>query len=198
MYQSQPTALFIYSDDGSGSEDQYQSPPPTLPPTINVKSFAKQSVKKESIHFLCIIKTQLAHIQMLKRLNCPSIKGGYKFFLDLMDQVNKFNASRSRTSVQVKVDFICLESRHDKLVIEGIENLEVVREANVVIVEDVVDTGRIMRKLVARLEQFHPKRILIACLLRKRSNVLCYRPHYIGFQVKPKSVQNIAIPFLFD
>lgn len=121
---------------------------------------------------------------MLRRLNCPSIKGGYKFFIDLLDQVNKFNASRSCTSVQVKVDFICLESHKDNLVIEGIENLEVVRGANVVIVEDVVDTGRIMRKLVARLEQFHPKRILIACLLRKRSNVQCYRPHYIGFQVK--------------
>ena len=123
---------------------------------------------------------------MLKRLNCPSIKGGYKFFLDLLDQVNKFNASRSRTSVQVKVDFICLENHHNDLVIEGIDNLEVVREANVVIVEDVVDTGRIMRKLVAKLEQFHPKRILIACLLRKRSNVQCHQPNYIGFQVRTR------------
>lgn len=173
----------------SGSENENLSPPPTLPPSINIRSFAKQCVKKESIHFLCIIKTKLEHLQMLRRLNCPSIKGGYKFFLDLLDQVNKLNASRSRTSVQVKVDFISLESHRDNLVIEGMERLSVVREASVVIVEDVVDTGRVMRKLVARLEQFQPKRILIACLLRKRSNVQSFRPHYIGFQVKKSALE---------
>ena len=145
-----------------------------LQPLIHVKSFARQSFKKESLHFLCILKAQASQVEILRRMNYPSVKGGYKFFLDLLDQVNKFNASRSKTSIQVNVDFIRVGRgiHQNDIVIEGIDNIESLRESNVVIVEDVVDTGSTMNQLVNKLNMFSPKRILIACLLKKR------RPDY--------------------
>ena len=75
-----------------------------------------------------------------------------------------------------------LQSVKKYIVIEGIDNIESLRDSNIVIVEDVVDTGRTMNQLVKKLNMFSPKRILIACLLKKRSKVQCYQPHYIGFQ----------------
>ena len=164
-------------------------------PTIHVKSFARQFPKKEKLHFLCITKAGSSQLEMLRRLRCPSVKGGYKFFLDLLDHVNKFNASRSKTSVQVSVDFIKVECVRDTVMIEGIDNVDTITDSNVVIVEDVVDTGRMMSRLVSKLEEFSPKRILIACLLRKRCNVQCYRPHYTGFQVPNKMLVGYALDY---
>ena len=70
------------------------------------------------------------------------------------------------------------------VVIQGIQDLKKLWGANIVIVEDIVDTGKTMLKVIAKLRQFQPERILIACLLRKRSRVQCYSPDYIGFEVR--------------
>ena len=93
---------------------------------MRCRSFAKiqHQKKKEAVHFLCILKAQTPYLEQLKKLNFPSVKGGYKFFLDVLDEVNKFNASRAQTSVQITVDFIKVESIDNESVsIEGIEDL---------------------------------------------------------------------------
>ena len=38
------------------------------------------------------------------------LKGGYKFFSDMLDKVNSLNSNHSEGSVQVSVDFIRLKS----------------------------------------------------------------------------------------
>eukprot|EP00092_Neocalanus_flemingeri_P036442 GFUD01039680.1.p1 GENE.GFUD01039680.1~~GFUD01039680.1.p1 ORF type:complete len:402 (+),score=72.21 GFUD01039680.1:73-1278(+) len=163
--------------------------------TIGVKSFATVKPKKESVHFLCILKAQTPFVEILKKLNCPSAKGGYKFFLDLLDHVNRLNSSRSKTSIQVALDFIKVDSCGNSVTIDGIDDLNVVKDSNIVIVEDIVDTGKTMAKLVAKLHEYSPKKILIACLLRKRSRVQCYRPDYTGFEVPNKFLVGYALDF---
>ena len=163
--------------------------------TIGVKSFAKVIQKKESVHFLCILKAQTHFVKGLERLNCPSVKGGYKFFLDLLDHVNRLNCSRSKTSIQVALDFIKVDSVDRTVRIDGIDDLNVLKDSNIVVVEDIVDTGKIMGKLVAKLQEYSPKRILIACLLRKRSRVQCYTPNYTGFEVPNKFLVGYALDF---
>lgn len=168
------------------------------PNTIGIKSFANVSKvvkKKEKVHFLCILKAQTAFVEILKRINCPSVKGGYKFFLDLLDHVNKLNSGRDRTSVQVALDFIRVEVSGPGVSVHGIDDLNVLRNSNIVIVEDIVDTGRTMAKLVSKLTEYSPKRILIACLLRKRCRVPCYTPDYIGFEVPNKFLVGYALDF---
>ena len=163
--------------------------------TIGVKSFAKVKQKKESVHFLCILKAQTPFVKILKKLNCPSVKGGYKFFLDLLDHVNKLNSGRSKTSIQVALDFIKVDSLGDTVTIDGIDDLNVLKDSNIVIVEDIVDTGKTMTKLVAKLQEYSPKKILIACLMRKRSRVQCYTPDYTGFEVPNKFLVGYALDF---
>lgn len=163
--------------------------------TIGVKSFAKVKTKKESVHFLCILKAQTPFVEILKKLNCPSVKGGYKFFLDLLDHVNRLNSSRSKTSIQVALDFIKVDSCGNSVTIDGIDDLNVLKDSNIVIVEDIVDTGKTMTKLVAKLHEYSPKKILIACLMRKRSRVQCYTPDYTGFEVPNKFLVGYALDF---
>ena len=163
--------------------------------SIGVKSFAKVRQKHELVHFLCILKTQTPYVEMLRKMNCPSVKGGYKFFLDLLDHVNKLNSGRSKTSIQVALDFIKVDSIDDTVNIDGVDDVKALKGANIVVVEDIVDTGKIMAKLVAKLQEFSPKKILIACLLRKRSRVQCYTPDYTGFQVPNKFLVGYALDF---
>ena len=147
------------------------------------------------MHFLCILKAQTPFVKILKKLNCPSVKGGYKFFLDLLDHVNKLNSGRSKTSIQVALDFIKVDSLGDTVTIDGIDDLNVLKDSNIVIVEDIVDTGKTMTKLVAKLQEYSPKKILIACLMRKRSRVQCYTPDYTGFEVPNKFLVGYALDF---
>ena len=98
------------------------------------------------------------------------MKAGYKFLLDLLYHVDTVN-------------------------IDGIDDVKALKDANIVVVEDIVDTGKIMAKLVAKLQEFSPKKILIACLLRKRSHVQCYSPNYTGFQVPNKFLVGYALDF---
>ena len=188
-----------FEDLGDLSQIEYSNPPTPskVNSKINIKSFAMlQNQRRPSIHLICILKTSTSYLQLLQKIKCPSAKGGYKFFLDLLNYINNFNANRSRNSVQIRVDFIKVEEiSKESITIEGFENINYIRGSTVVIVDDVVDTGRIMGKLVAELEKYLPKRILIACLLQKRSRVECYRPHYIGFRVPNKMLVGYALDY---
>ena len=63
-------------------------------------------------------------------------------------KVNKFNSTRSQTSIQVALDFIKVETRASGSVgIQGIQDVRKLYGANIVIVEDIVDTGRTMVKV---------------------------------------------------
>ena len=111
------------------------------------------SCEREPLHALCVLK------------------GGYKFFADMLDKVNSLNSNHSEGSVQVSVEFIRLKSyensqstgeiniigRHRNIYPEhffyqtkllGLDNLDNLAGKNVLIVEDIIDTGRTMKKLL--------------------------------------------------
>ena len=54
------------------------------------------SCEREPLHALCVLK------------------GGYKFFADMLDKVNSLNSNHSEGSVQVSVEFIRLKSYENK------------------------------------------------------------------------------------
>ena len=219
--EEEVTILDLIADDKNDFDDlkylpeneDTNSPPPAKKISkINIRSFAAlEHQRRESLHLLCVLKTDVSNI--LQRIKCPSAKGGYKFFLDLLSYINQFNANQSRNSIQIRVDFIKVEEvSRGRLSIEGVENIDLIRHSTVVVVEDVVDTGRIMGQLVSELERYFPKRILIgesqlrtfcssfyslcsACLLQKRSRVESYRPHFVGFKVPNKMLVGYALDY---
>ena len=58
----------------------------------------------------------------------------------------------------------------------GGDNMESVKGKNVLVVEDIIDTGRTMEKLLGLLKNYQPKCVKVASLLVKRT------PHSNGYQ----------------
>ncbi|KAK3726660.1 hypothetical protein RRG08_016969 [Elysia crispata] len=116
------------------------------------------------------------------------LKGGYKFFTDLVDKIQVLNRNRGH-SIQMAVDFIRLksymnESSTGKIEVIGGDNLENLKGKNVLIVEDIIDTGRTMQQLLELMSSVQPKSVKVASLLLKRTPLsVGYIPDYIGFEV---------------
>ncbi len=71
-----------------------------------------------------------------------------------------------------------------------------VKGKNVLVVEDIVDTGNSMAYLKEQLEAFHPKRISIATLLFKKEAFLFNYPlDYVGFEIPNKFVVGFGLDY---
>lgn len=129
------------------------------------------------------------------------LKGGYKFYTDLVDKINCLNRNHSNRSVPLSVDFIRLKSYHNdqsvgEIEVIGGDNMESVKGKNVLVVEDIIDTGRTMVKLLSLLKEFEPKSVKVASLLLKRQpNSNGYQPEYCGFEIPDKFVVGYALDF---
>jgi len=137
---------------------------------------------KEPMHVICVLK------------------GGYKFFSDLLDYVNRLNSNNTEGSVQISVDFIRLKSYTNdtsgEIQIIGLDKLDALAGRNVLIVEDIIDTGKTMSKLLFTLNKFNPKSVKVACLLRKRTPLSSgYAPDYVGFEIPDKFLVGYALDY---
>merc|ERR1711953_1294652 len=104
-------------------------------------------------------------------------------------------------SVQISIEFIRVKSYvNDQstgdIQVIGMDDLKILKGKNVLIVEDIIDTGRTMQRLLATLEKFQPKSITVACLLRKRTHLSDgYAPHHVGFEIPDKFVVGYALDY---
>eukprot|EP00069_Balaena_mysticetus_P018830 bmy_11749T0 len=120
-------------------------------------------------------------------------QGGYKFFADLLDYMKALNRSNDR-SIPVTVDFIRLKSYHNDqstgdIKVIGGDDLSTLTGKNVLIVEDIIDTGKAMHTLLSLVKQHNPKMIKVASLLVKRTpRCVGYRPDFVGFEIPDKFV----------
>ncbi|XP_062067454.1 phosphoribosyltransferase domain-containing protein 1 isoform X1 [Lepus europaeus] len=128
------------------------------------------------------------------------LKGGYKFCADLVEHLK--NISRNSDQfVSMKVDFIRLKSyRNDQsmgeMQIIGGEDLSTLAGKNVLIVEDVVGTGRTMRALLSSIRTYRPNMIKVASLLVKRTpRSDSFRPNYVGFEIPNLFVVGYALDY---
>jgi hypoxanthine phosphoribosyltransferase len=71
-----------------------------------------------------------------------------------------------------------------------------IKGKNVLVVEDIVDTGNSMAYLKRQLESLHPKRIAIATLLFKKEAFLFnYSLDYVGFEIPNKFVVGFGLDY---
>ncbi|RXN31101.1 hypoxanthine-guanine phosphoribosyltransferase-like protein [Labeo rohita] len=150
------------------------------------------------------------------------LKGGYKFFADLMDYIKTLNQNSDK-SVPLTVDFIRLKSysndqstncvkviggdelsalagKNDQstncVKVIGGDELSALAGKNVLIVEDIVETGKTMETLLKLLNECHPKMVKVVSLLVKRTpRSSGYRPDYIGFEVPDKFLVGYALDY---
>ncbi|XP_061852524.1 phosphoribosyltransferase domain-containing protein 1 isoform X1 [Colius striatus] len=102
------------------------------------------------------------------------LKGGYKFCADLVEHIKNLSRNSERF-ISMKVDFVRLKSYHNDqsmqdMQIIGGEDLSKLTGKNVLIVEDIVGTGRTMKVLLNNIEKYKPKMIKVASLLVKRTS----------------------------
>ncbi|TMS05386.1 hypoxanthine phosphoribosyltransferase 1, like [Larimichthys crocea] len=128
------------------------------------------------------------------------LKGGYKFFADLLDYIKALNQNSDK-SVPLTVDFIrvksyCNDKSTNNVKVIGGDELSSLSGKNVLIVEDIVETGRTMQTLLSLLSECNPKMVKVVSLLVKRTpRSSGYRPDYIGFEVPDAFLVGYALDY---
>ncbi|XP_057574955.1 hypoxanthine-guanine phosphoribosyltransferase [Hippopotamus amphibius kiboko] len=173
------------------------------------------------------------------------LKGGYKFFADLLDYIKALNRNSDR-SIPMTVDFIRLKSYcndqstgdikviggddlstltgkvccfqtitpshganccmgepellmgkcYPSDVLTGLDKMLRKNHMNVLIVEDIIDTGKTMQTLLSLVKQHNPKMVKVASLLVKRTpRSVGYRPDFVGFEIPDKFVVGYALDY---
>ncbi|XP_032380466.1 hypoxanthine phosphoribosyltransferase 1, like isoform X2 [Etheostoma spectabile] len=128
------------------------------------------------------------------------LKGGYKFFADLLDYIKALNQNSDK-SVPLTVDFIrvksyCNDQSTNNVKVIGGDELSNLSGKNVLIVEDIVETGRTMQTLLSLLSECNPKMVKVVSLLVKRTpRSSGYRPDYIGFEVPDSFLVGYALDY---
>lgn len=127
------------------------------------------------------------------------LKGGYRFFSDLTERIQNRNRTNGKKSLPMMIDFIRLKSYHNtqstnEVHIIGGDDLSRISGKNVLIVEDIIDTGRTMVKLLDVLQKYTPKSVKVCSLLVKRTpESNGYQPDYAGFSIPRKFVVGYAL-----
>ena len=94
----------------------------------------------------------------------------------MLDKVNSLNSNHSEGSVQVSVDFIRVKSYENdqstgEINIIGLDKLDNLTGKNVLIVEDIIDTGATMRKLLNTISKYVIRCYIIDNLSTARQRV---------------------------
>jgi hypoxanthine phosphoribosyltransferase len=129
------------------------------------------------------------------------LKGGHQFFADLVNEIKKLNTRLGR-SVPLSLDFIKVKSYHNMTSTGDIkisltsEELKDLHGKNLLIVEDIIDTGRTMRSLLEYLKQYEPASVRVASLLLKKTPLSNgYVPEYVGFAIPDEFVVGYALDY---
>ncbi|MCQ2555176.1 MAG: hypoxanthine phosphoribosyltransferase [Clostridia bacterium] len=108
-----------------------------------------------------------------------TLKGGIVWMADIMKAIPN----------DTKIDFICASSYGSGTSTTGVVKIKKDVEAdlfnkNVIIIEDIVDTGTTLKFIKSYLAERNPKSVKICTLLDKPSRRLCdVQADYIGFEI---------------
>ncbi|VDN15262.1 unnamed protein product [Dibothriocephalus latus] len=153
-----------------------------------------------------IEKVAIQIIESFENDNAQSIsmicvlKGGFKFFADLIDALERTIRARG-TSIPIATDFVRVKSYVNaqsgpSVYLSGVENVESYRGKDILIVEDIVDTGRTMSNLNKYLRTLNARSVRVVSLLVKRTPLSCgYRPDFAGFEIPDEFVVGYALDY---
>jgi len=131
------------------------------------------------------------------------LKGAYQFTSSLvtnnLEVIN--NRSTKENAIKINTEFIRVKSYEDdrstgKVRIMGGEHIKVTGE-NILIVEDLIDTGRTMHEFLIHLREQNPKSVKLVTLLAKRTPKTVKKIHldYCGFEVPDEHVVGLGFDY---
>uniref|UniRef100_A0A7E4ZUJ7 Hypoxanthine phosphoribosyltransferase n=1 Tax=Panagrellus redivivus TaxID=6233 RepID=A0A7E4ZUJ7_PANRE len=126
------------------------------------------------------------------------LKGSYRFFTTLADELS---VARHQCKSAIKVDFIRTKSYEDtassgKVQIIGLTNQDELKGQNVLIVEDIVDSGLTMSRLVHTLQDLGAKQVWTSVLLSKRITRQVEVPEdFVAFNIPDKFIVGYGLDY---
>ncbi|KAL1917817.1 uncharacterized protein VTP21DRAFT_3651 [Calcarisporiella thermophila] len=114
------------------------------------------------------------------------LKGGHQFFADLVGWIKRLRGGKS---MQMSLEFLRVKSyvgmeAGEVSISLSEEECRELKGRNVLIVEDIVDTGNTMLALLKKLGQYEPASVKVASLLlKKTTRSRGYVPDYVGFAI---------------
>ncbi|KKK57024.1 hypothetical protein LCGC14_3058660 [marine sediment metagenome] len=111
------------------------------------------------------------------------LRGAFIFMADLVREIN----------YPLSVDFVIVESYQGKMssggVLWGYRPQSDLEGRDVLLVEDIVETGRTLHDVCAYLRTFSPRSLEVCTLLHKRISSSILRPiRWVGFDIEDKFV----------
>ncbi|CAF1142095.1 unnamed protein product [Adineta ricciae] len=137
------------------------------------------------------------HINLPEQLICLCVlKGGYRFFSDLVSKIQLNNRLHNRRSLPMSLEFIRTQNQpNGQLEIIGLSDLHRLKNRNILIIQDIIDTSSRVEILKQKLEDFQPKSMHVVSLFKKRqSDKDCiFKPDYCGFEIPDHFVVGYAL-----
>ncbi|KAJ3330719.1 hypoxanthine phosphoribosyltransferase 1 [Blyttiomyces sp. JEL0837] len=132
---------------------------------------------------------------------CCVLKGASVFFADLMKVLKKLKNANNK-SIPLSFEFIKVksyindESTGDVRISLTEDEMASFKGKDLLIVEDIVDSGATMVALIKRLKQYEPASIkVVSLLLKKTERSNKYIPDYVGFAIPDLFVVGYALDY---
>ncbi|CAD5206897.1 unnamed protein product [Bursaphelenchus okinawaensis] len=126
------------------------------------------------------------------------LKGSYRFFTTLVDELS---VARHECTNPLTVDFIRAKSYEDtestgKLQIIGLSSMEELKGQNVLIVDDIVDSGLTMSRLVTTIKDLGANTVWTGLLLSKRlPRKVQVQEDFVAFSIPDKFIVGFGLDY---
>ena len=120
-----------------------------------------------------------------------SLKGSIPWFTDILKY----------TTVSTKIDFISASSYGSSTTSSGVVKIIFdpainMYNTNVIVIEDIIDTGNTLRYVLAKLQERGPKTVKVCTMLNKESRrTTDLHADYVGFEVDDLFVVGYGLDF---
>ncbi|KAI9919724.1 hypothetical protein PsorP6_017303 [Peronosclerospora sorghi] len=142
----------------------------------------RDSYQGATLHLLCVLK------------------GGSAFFQALIEKLRLFHKYNKCDFVPFTFDFIRVQSYAGTQSTGNVQvsgaDLAKFKGKHLLLVEDIIDTGTTMAKLVPLLSTYDPASVRVASLLEKRNPKSCgFRADFVGFSIPNKFVIGYCLDY---
>ncbi|TGZ73260.1 hypothetical protein CRM22_001618 [Opisthorchis felineus] len=128
------------------------------------------------------------------------LKGAFKFAADLCEKLEAAAFSRQK-NITIHLDFIVANTYVNDRVghetrLSMCSDPGKYENKDLLVVEDLVDTGTTLHKLYSYLKALNPRSIEVACLLvKRRQDCVSFYPDYVGFEVPDRFIVGYSIDY---
>jgi len=131
------------------------------------------------------------------------LKGASQFYNDFVAQLKHLASRDEHRPPQIHVDFVRLKSYEGtqssgKVQVIGMDSLSDISGKHLLIVEDIIDTGRTMKKLLSTVEDFSPASTTVCTLfLKSTENAIADRkePELAGFVIPDEFIVGYCLDY---